>query len=151
MIAMRSDSGNGSGWSSTLWTTENSAVLAPIHTASVSTAVSVKTLSFHSRRNPTRRSFNTTELDGGSTFQVQSSVRSEPGTRNREPGTGNREPGTRNPGTGNLFRSKRDRRIDAGRAPGRNEIRDRRYAEQQPGRGQPGHRISGSNPDRKSV
>src|SRR5438132_6128351 len=54
MIRMRSDSGTGSGRSRTLWTTENSAVLAPIHSASVSAAVIVNALSFHSSRRPTR-------------------------------------------------------------------------------------------------
>jgi hypothetical protein len=51
-----SDSGTGSGRSRTLWTTENSAVLAPMHSASVSAAVSVNALSFHSRRNAWRMS-----------------------------------------------------------------------------------------------
>ena len=51
---IRSDSGTGSGRSSTLWTTEKSAVFAPMHKASVSAAVSVNALSFHSSRRPTR-------------------------------------------------------------------------------------------------
>src|SRR5436190_14658802 len=51
---MRSDSGTGSGRSRTLWTTENSAVLAPIHSASVSAAVIVNAFSFRNSRRPTR-------------------------------------------------------------------------------------------------
>src|SRR3954470_11221165 len=51
---MRSDSGTGRGRSNTLWTTENSAVLAPMHSARVSAAVRVNALSRHSSRKPTR-------------------------------------------------------------------------------------------------
>src|SRR3954454_13915072 len=53
---MRSDSGTGSGRSSTLWTTENNAVFAPMQTASVSAAVTVKAESFQRRRRATRTS-----------------------------------------------------------------------------------------------
>jgi hypothetical protein len=49
-----SESGTGSGRSKTLWTTENSAVLAPMHSASVNAAVRVNALSFHSKRKATR-------------------------------------------------------------------------------------------------
>src|ERR1700730_6205925 len=61
---MRSDSGTGSGLSRTLWTTENSAVLAPMHKASVSAAVSEKALSFHTSRRPTRMSLCMMHIDG---------------------------------------------------------------------------------------
>ena len=48
--------GIASGLSNTPRTTEKSATFAPMHTASVSPAVTVKALSLHSSRTPTRRS-----------------------------------------------------------------------------------------------
>jgi hypothetical protein len=56
MMAIRSDSGIGRGRSKTLLTTEKSATLAPMHTASVTATVAVKLRSFHSSRSPTLRS-----------------------------------------------------------------------------------------------
>src|SRR5262249_8298106 len=68
---MRSDSGTGSGRSSTLWTTENSAVFAPMQTASVSAAVSVNAGSFQSSRSATRRSATIRHLDENAAVQVR--------------------------------------------------------------------------------
>ena len=53
---IRSGSGTGSGRSSTWWTTEKSAVLAPMQSASVGAAVRLKALSRASSRRPVRRS-----------------------------------------------------------------------------------------------
>src|SRR5206468_11642369 len=47
----------------TLWTTENSAVLAPMQSASVSAAVIENALSLPSSRSPTRRSFHIKDVD----------------------------------------------------------------------------------------
>ena len=56
MMAIRSESGIGSGRSRTLLTMENSATLAPMQSASVTATVAVKPRSFHSSRSPTLRS-----------------------------------------------------------------------------------------------
>src|SRR5213593_4279494 len=63
MATIRSDSGIGSGFSRTLCTTENRAVFAPMHSASVSTAVIENALSFQRSRRPTRISFHIKEVD----------------------------------------------------------------------------------------
>src|SRR5580704_7088901 len=52
----RSGSGYGSGFSNTPFTTENSAVFAPIPSASVSTAIAVNPGFFSRTRNPYRTS-----------------------------------------------------------------------------------------------
>src|ERR1035437_3308220 len=116
---MRSDSGTGSGRISTLWTTEKSAVLARMQTASVSAAVRVNDLSFHRRRRPTRRSLN-----------MESCLKVDDGRTVRVP----------------LFDAQRFRRVDT-RGPTRgNQIRQRRYVEKHRHRRAPGHGIAGADP-----
>src|SRR5262245_18996212 len=71
MTTMRSDSGTFSGLSRTLWTTENSAVFAPMHSARVSAAVSVNALFLESIRRPTRRSFHMQTVDESARLDVR--------------------------------------------------------------------------------
>src|SRR5262249_41543754 len=113
---MRPDSGTGSGRSRTLCTTENSAVFAPMHNASVSAAVTENGLSFHSSRTAPRRSRAISAPSG--------------------------ESGGRSP----LFDAQRDRGIDARRPPRGDEIGGGRHHEKNRGGGNPRNGVGGGHP-----
>src|SRR4051812_3500095 len=168
---MRSDSGTGSGRSNTLWTTENSAVLAPMHSARVSAAVRVNALSRHSSRRPTRRSDSIVWVDVPGRPEVSRSC-AGPG----HGGDGDNGINTEqlNNGVKNgkekyffsvsfsvprflrveplspcppfsrrvLFRPQRLGRIDARGPPGGDEVGQRRDGEQQRRRAEPGERVA---------
>src|ERR1700680_3056750 len=112
---MRSDSGTGIGFSRTLWTMEKSAVLAPIHRASVSATVSVNALSFHNSRSPTRIS----------EFIRDCRRKAE--------------------GWGSLLNPQSHGEVDVGGAPGGHEVGQRGHRKQDAGGAEPGHRIRGAD------
>src|SRR2546430_16855458 len=144
---MPSASGNGSGRSSTWWTTENSAVFAPMHIASVSVAVTVNAVSFQSRRRPRRRSENIWAFDGivVGGFRVSGGVYGGAGPFRPALLAALKGPLHIEPVQLASLGPQRDARIDAGGAPGGHEVGQRRDGQDDDGGGNPRQRVAGGD------